>query len=299
MTGELDEPETFSEATSLALSAFQAAAGLEPDGICDASTWSALVESSFTLGGRLLCRRSPMMRGDDIGELQLRLGALGFDAGRVDGIFGPMTQQAVGEFQRNAGLVSDEVCGPETVAALRRLQGRGGAAPVSGVRERDRLRRRVATSSELRVAIGTTSSMDSSGGFLNELAASLRHRGDTTVLLNDAWSEQAQATNDFGADVYLGLELCDESMVEASYFSAQGYESHGGRRLAELIVRELPAAPGWSIGVVRGMRTAILRETRPPAVLVRLGSRERVEQHRDLVVASLHRALEHWSTDPC
>ncbi len=39
-----------------------------------------------------------------------------------------MTQSAVGDFQRNAGLVSDEVCGPETVACLRRLEGRGGTA---------------------------------------------------------------------------------------------------------------------------------------------------------------------------
>ncbi len=113
---------------------FQESAGLEPDGDCDTATWAALVETEFDLGTRLLCLRSPMMRGDDVGELQLRLGALGFDAGRVDGILGPMTQGAVGEFQRNAGLVCDEVCGPETVAALHRLEGRGGDAPVTGVR---------------------------------------------------------------------------------------------------------------------------------------------------------------------
>ena len=67
-----------------------------------------------------------MMRGDDVADLQLRLGALGFDAGRVDGILGPVTQTAIGEFQRNAGLVTDQVCGPETVEALVRLEGRGG-----------------------------------------------------------------------------------------------------------------------------------------------------------------------------
>ena len=106
----------YDSATRDAVLEFQSAVGLEPDGICDASTWSALVEAGFTLGTRLVCLRSPMMRGDDISELQLRLGALGFDAGRVDGIFGPMTQAAVGDFQRNAGLVSDEVCGPETIA---------------------------------------------------------------------------------------------------------------------------------------------------------------------------------------
>jgi N-acetylmuramoyl-L-alanine amidase len=76
---------TYDEATRRAVTDFQTAAGLEADGECDANTWSALVESSYSLGTRLLCLRSPMMRGDDVAELQLRLGALGFDAGRVDG----------------------------------------------------------------------------------------------------------------------------------------------------------------------------------------------------------------------
>ena len=81
-----------------------------------------------------------MLRGDDVAELQLRLGALGFDAGRVDGIFGPMTQRRSSDFQQNMGLVPDEVCGPDTVDALSRLQPRAGVGTVAGVRERHELR---------------------------------------------------------------------------------------------------------------------------------------------------------------
>ena len=44
-----------------------------------------------------------MLRGDDVAELQQDLGALGFDAGRVDGIFGPRTKDALEQFQRNIG----------------------------------------------------------------------------------------------------------------------------------------------------------------------------------------------------
>jgi len=237
-----------------------------------------------------------MMRGDDVSELQLRLGALGFDAGRVDGILGPMTRAAIGEFQRNAGLVSDEVCGPETIGALVRLEGRGGTAPVTGVRERDRLRRRVRTGTMLRVAVGTT---DEIHPLVARLTSGLQQAGHSALLLNTDWSGQAAATNDFGADVYLGLVVSTDPVVEAAYFSVPGYESDGGRRLAELLVRELPAAPGWTIGVVRGMRTPILRETRPPAVTIKLGDRARIDAHEDLVLASIHRALESWSTDPC
>ena len=42
-------------------------------------TWSALVEAGRRLGDRFLYRRTPMLRGDDVAELQQRLSALGFD----------------------------------------------------------------------------------------------------------------------------------------------------------------------------------------------------------------------------
>lgn len=286
----------YDDATRAAVSAFQTAVGLDADGECDAHTWSALVESEYALGTRLLCLRSPMMRGDDVSELQLRLGALGFDAGRVDGIFGHMTRAAVGDFQRNAGLVSDDVCGPETVACLRRLEGRGGTAPVTGVRERERLRRRAGSMTQLRVAIGTT------GGahpVTSSLAAELQLGGLTTQMLSGDWSAQATDTNDFGADVYIGLVVADDPIVETAYFSVPGYESAGGRHLAQLILRELPAAPGWTIGVASGKRLPILRETRPPAVVVKLGDAAMLETNEDLVVASLVRALDAWAAEPC
>lgn len=237
-----------------------------------------------------------MLRGDDVAELQLRLGALGFDAGRVDGIFGPMTQAAVGDFQRNAGLISDEVCGPETVAFLRRLEGRGGTAPVTGVRERERLRRRAGPIAQLRIAIG---SVDTLHPVMAALAAELQLAGLTTLLLAEDWAAQASATNEFDADVYVGLVVADDPVVETSYFLAPGYESAGGRHLAQLILRELPVAPGWAIGVAAGKRLPILRETRPPAVVVKLGDADMLATNQDLVVASLVRAIEIWAADPC
>ncbi len=236
-----------------------------------------------------------MMRGDDVAELQLRLGKLGFAAGRVDGIFGPATQSAVGEFQRNAGLVGDEVCGPETAAALRRLETRAGSATVTGVRERDQLRRRASESRNLKVAVGTTGELHP---IVTGLASELGRSGDQVLLLDGAWSKQADASNEFGADVYIGLVLSDEPVVEAAYFSVPGYESQGGRLLAERIISELPAAPGWSVGAIQGLRLPILRETRPPAVVLTLGTPDTVDDQTPLVVAALHRALMGWAHDP-
>jgi N-acetylmuramoyl-L-alanine amidase len=134
---------------------------------------------------------------------------------------------------------------------------------------------------------------------LTSFAADLGRAGNSTLLLDGDWSDQAAASNDFSADVYLGIVVVEDPVVEAAYFQAPGYESAGGRRLAELVVREFPAAPGWVIGAVQGMRLPILRETRPPAVLLTLGTTGMVDANSGLVVAALHRALRSWSTDPC
>ena len=90
----------FGASTADAVRAFQARNGLRVDGACGPETWAAIIESSYTLGDRLLYERRPFLRGDDVAELQTRLNSLGFDAGRVDGIHGPDTTAALKEFQR-------------------------------------------------------------------------------------------------------------------------------------------------------------------------------------------------------
>lgn len=292
---EGDPAGTYDTATAVAVRTFQTSRRLEATGDCDPLTWSALVESEHRLGERILCLRTPMMRGEDVAELQLRVGTLGFDSGRVDGIFGPQTQQAVGQFQRNAGIVFDQVCGPDTVEALRRLEGRGGSATVTSVRERVRLQRRPSDLQKLRVAVGAEAPGDP---LATRLASQLAEHVGALLLLDGDWSAQALAANHLDADVYLGATDTEHGSVEALYFATTGFESIGGRALAELVVRELPASPGWGIGVVRGMWHPILRETRAPAVLVRLGWAPETDQRLDLVATALHRALQRWSTRP-
>ena len=58
-----------------------------------------------------------MLRGDDVAELQQRLCALGFDSGRVDGIFGDDLGRA-GRVPGNAGLPVDGIAGATTVSEL-------------------------------------------------------------------------------------------------------------------------------------------------------------------------------------
>ena len=137
---DADPAGVFGGATEASVNAFQRDRGLRVDGVVGRHTWSSLVESGFALGDRLLYFRQPLVRGDDVADLQRRLNTLGFDARRVDGLFGPETHRALVEFQRSAGLVPDGICGPDAVAALDRVGGMA-AGSVATVRERDEMRR--------------------------------------------------------------------------------------------------------------------------------------------------------------
>src|SRR6266542_3348355 len=65
-----------------------------------------------------LCLSRPRMSGPAVRKLQKRLAALGFDPGRIDGVFRVQTDRAVRAFQKAQGLTVDGVAGPDTMGAL-------------------------------------------------------------------------------------------------------------------------------------------------------------------------------------
>lgn len=65
-------------------------------------------------------------RGEVVETLQTRLQELTYYPGAIDGIFGPLTQQAVQNFQQAEGLAVDGLVGPET---WQRLQGQPASQP--------------------------------------------------------------------------------------------------------------------------------------------------------------------------
>lgn len=75
---------------------------------------SVLGSTVHELGDRLLRLREPYMRGGDVREWQALVDVT------ADGIFGPVTEAATMDIQRELGVDPDGIVGPLTLAALER-----------------------------------------------------------------------------------------------------------------------------------------------------------------------------------
>ena len=295
-TGD-DLPGTYGPGTEAAVRTFQQERGLRDDGICGDETWSTLVDAGQSLGDRLLYERVPMLRGDDVADLQRLLGELGFDAGRVDGFFGPDTAHAVTEFQRNAGLPTDGVCGPDTLEAVWRVSGRtGNGSTVARIREADAIRRTPPGLTGRRVAVADGGEAT---GLTDSLGRALQAAGAVvSVIHHPDEGERAEAANAFGAAVCVGLTVREEPGVDVAYYAREDFESIGGRRLAEMIAASLSGGPAALGGTPKGMRLRILRETRMTAVQLEVGPPSVAVEHAPAVVRAVADAVARWATEP-
>jgi N-acetylmuramoyl-L-alanine amidase len=259
------EHGVFGDVTEAAVRAFQEARGLRVDGICGPQTWNALVETGFALGDRLLYHREPPLRGDDVADLQRRLSALGFDAGRPDGILGRSTAAALRDFQRNAGIAVDGICGPATLAAVERLS-RFDDGSVAALKEREALRagpRRLAGRKVyLAVEPGLERLADVVGRGIADAGV------DLLVHAIDADdSAMAGEANRYGADMFIGLRFGDASGIQCDYYAGARYRSIAGERLAERVLAELGKELGCAVPCPRGRAYGALRETKMTAVV--------------------------------
>jgi len=295
------EAGSFSEATEAALREFQRDRGLAVDGRCDAATWTALVEASWHLGDRPLVLTSPNMRGDDVADLQVRLGRLGFDCGRVDGIFGPATSRALIDFQSNCGLPTDGICGRSTVRSILRVSSQTGTGPgVALVREREEFDHGVRTIATARIAVGQAGPI---GSLPRDLGRRLRRHGAAVMILDELDpSAQAVAANRFGAHLFIGLEGTPEPCSTVHFYGVPSFESVAGRALAESLVVHLgpvmnPAdrrqrCANWPTSGPR--RMPALRETRMPAVHCVLGPVAQVADQATAISIAMFAAVEQW-----
>jgi len=269
----------YGPATEAAVRAFQDRRGLRVDGVVARQTWSALVESGYGLGDRLLYLRRPMLRGDDVLELQRSLNGLGFDAGREDGILGEQTRGALAAFQRDAGLAADGICGPATIAALR-LLGTKAEGSIAAVREREGLRRgdRLADRS---VYVAAAPGLAMLG---EQVSHGLLDAGAETVLDVSGAEDSllVGSANRYDADLFVGLRPGDAVGCRCAYFESGRFRSEAGHALALAIHDELSGILPVDADVA-GRAYAVLRETRMRAVVCELVPDGDVDAMRSLV----------------
>ena len=288
-------PATFDEALDRAVREFQQGRGLIVDGVVGTNTFRALDEARWQLGDRLLVFiAGNLLQGDDVLTLQQRLLDLGFKVGRVDGRFGPQTEHAVKEFQRNVGIPPDGTCGPATLKALARLAPMVRGGSPNAMRAEERIRREgpqlvgkvvvidpgtsKAEDPELR-GLADAVTYDLAKRVEGRLVATgvqayLTHRGDR-VLDED---ERAEFANRTEANLAISLRVDVSENPDASgvstYFygiDAHGVRSSVGERFAGLVQREIVARTDLADLRTHARSWPVLRRTRMPAVVIDAG----------------------------
>ncbi|MDP8959045.1 MAG: peptidoglycan-binding protein [Actinomycetota bacterium] len=267
---EPDAGGRFGDHTHAAVISFQRSRGLACDGLVGTETWRELVEAGYRLGDRLLYHRRPMLRGDDVAELQRRLNALGFEAGKVDGIFGSETLDAVIEFQRNRGMGEDGIVGPEVLEELALMARATRKTGREAVREREWLRslpaslvgRRVFLDPFCRDAEESSLTWEAAGAAFSRL----RERGAVPLLSRSSDTDlaervRARRANRLGSDLVVGFQLPVNEEPAVFFFASPLSRSDVGARLAAEVADRLGLP-------TEGRSPVILKETRAPAVLV-------------------------------
>jgi len=253
----------------------------------------AIIEAGWTLGDRLLMITAPNLRGEDVAELQRILARLGFDCGRVDGIFGPDTAAALQDFQRNSGLPDDGICGSDTVSALDVLTRHTGSGPgVVMVRQVAAVTSGRRSLGHLRIVIGEFGGL---GALARQITTALRQHSASATLVGDPDSStHASLANRYRADLYIGFEATHDHTSRIQYYSVPGFESAAGHSLSEQLADGVLHPFRRSDIEVRGARLPILRETRMPAVLWQLGPTSNIIAHTPTIVRGVVLAVENW-----
>ncbi len=252
-------------------------------------TWALLVEAGIQLGDRALYLRSPAMRGDDAADLQQMLSTLGFFSGRIDGIWGSESSSSLVDFQLNAGIAGDGVCGARTIVALERvMRPLTDANSVAQLRELHRLPVNDTTSglTGQRIALGEVGGL---GAITAAARRSLLADGAEVLPLNHpSWSAQAVQANRFGAAVYIATEVRDVA-PSISYFQGRYFTSELGRNLAQDLVQKLKPIIGHM--EICGMALPVLRESQMPAVFLRTGGTSTLLEHGQEIAEAMSTAV--------
>jgi N-acetylmuramoyl-L-alanine amidase len=272
----------FDDELAEAIRHFQQDQGLLVDGVVNDETYQRLEEARWELGDRVLFRSSgKLMAGDDVADLQTKLAELGFETGRVDGLFGRNTENALKEFQRSMGLTQDGICGSVIYKALGQLTRTvAGGNPhllraqlnpdhFSGVQTRS-------------IVIDTNAehATDPCFDLISRIEGRLAALGSTVItatgLIQSDSNSRSDFVNDLGSDVYLNISQTSFTSPRAQgcatyYFAGRpGASSLRGQLLAELLQEEISSHTNLLNGRTHGKSWDLLRKTQMPAVQIEI-----------------------------
>ncbi len=174
---------------------------------------------------------------------------------------------------------------------------RTGTGPgVAAIRELEQLSAVGASLQQLRVVVGQFGGL---GTLARHVARSLRQQGARVITADELDpSLHAAAANRYAATVYLGFEPRTDALVEVAYYATAGFESPGGRALAERIAGTFDRSRALPPAETHGMRLTVLRETRMTAVVCSLGPVQRIVDAAPLVGEAVVAALAAWAASP-
>ena len=276
---------------------FQQSRGLTVTGVINEVTSRALEESRWKLGDRSLSvQPSPLIRGDDVAVLQSRLTEMGFNCGRVDGVYGPLTADAVREFQKSVGTTVDGKCGPATIIALIRLTKIVSGGTPSLLRENALHKNRGPALANKVIVLdptwgGSEVGISAHGVTESQVVFDIAQRIEGRLLAlgasvfltrgignNPRESERIKFANERNADLMISLHTDsypnENAHGVATYY--YGSDTHGihsivGERFASLVQREICARTDLVNCRTHAKTWDLLKLTQAPTVRIDLG----------------------------
>jgi N-acetylmuramoyl-L-alanine amidase len=309
--------DIFDEKLTQGVKAFQQDRGLTVNGLINEITARSLEEARFRLGDRVLVfNTTALMRGDDVANLQDRLIQMGFNCGKVDGVYEITTENAVKEFQKSVGILSDGRCGPATLISLMRLAKTVSGGAPSALRESINHSVRSPALANKVIVIDPSWGGEFTGESANgvneseivfDLAQRLEGRlialGVNVILTRSANNsplekDRIKVANSVNADLVIALKVDsyknEKANGIATYFYGRedkGVRSVVGERFANLIQREICARTDLLNCHTHGKGWDLLRLTVAPTVRIDLGYLSNPQDARRLSIAAFRDQL--------
>lgn len=272
--------ESIDRAFDSVIRSFQQHRGLLVDGIVGPQTWRQLEQSRYRLGDRVL-RYDPVreMLGDDVSALQFQLRSLGIYADIIDDEFGPKTETALKELQRDLGLAPDGVCGPATLRGLKLIRRRPSGGNPYALGESAWVSSQGSSLSGKLIVIEALSSHDD---LARDIARRLEGRlaavgSDSLMLGQGEYETQFPDRVSAHLVVSIGVDHTESPLpngLAAFYYGTRedaADVSPLGSQLADLIRRELLSRTDVLDGRTHARTWAALRQIRTPKVQVNVG----------------------------